>query len=171
MIFFARRRRAAASRVGKGCQWDGAIQAQGSLQIDGVVRGLVTVNGDITVSETGRVEAAEIRGHDITVQGVVKAHVYAEGKLTLGPTSRIEGNVIAGAIAVDPGAYYTGHLATYDSRTPFYQGIDYQSANEERNHAPTLETLHEAALEASPSAISSSAAPHSGQSFSITNAG
>ena len=52
--------------------------------------------------------------------GVVKAHVYAEGKLTLGATARIDGNVIAGMIEVDPGAYYTGHLSTYDSRTPFY---------------------------------------------------
>lgn len=143
MILFARKQKTMMSQVGEGCQWEGNLQAQGYLQIDGLVRGLVTVNGDIKVSETGLVEAVEIRGRNITVQGVVKAHVYAEGKLTLGATARIEGNVIAGAIAVSPGAYYTGHLATYDSRTPFYK----VSAS----GVPTLDapTLKEPTLEGS----------------------
>lgn len=120
MLGFSLKRSTAISRVGKACQVDGNLQIEGPLQIDGRVCGAVSVNGDIAISETGFVEGLEIRGDDITVRGVLKAHVYAKGKLTLGTTARLEGNVIAGAIDVDPGAYYIGHLATYDSRTPFY---------------------------------------------------
>jgi cytoskeletal protein CcmA (bactofilin family) len=126
MLGFKLNRSAAVSRVGRACQVDGNLQIEGPLQIDGKVCGAVNVNGDIAISETGFVEGLEIRGDDITVRGVLKAHVYAKGKLTLGTTARLEGNVIAGAIDVDPGAYYIGHLATYDSRTPFYAD---QSAN------------------------------------------
>ncbi|MEM6867046.1 MAG: polymer-forming cytoskeletal protein [Cyanobacteria bacterium P01_C01_bin.121] len=121
MIWFLRRQPANVSRIGRGCQTEGSLQADGRLHIEGTVRGLVSANGDIEVSETGLVEGSEIRGHNIVVQGVVKAHVYAEGRLTLGATARIEGNVTAGVIDVDPGAYYTGFLATCDSRTPFYR--------------------------------------------------
>ncbi|MEM9150536.1 MAG: polymer-forming cytoskeletal protein [Cyanobacteria bacterium P01_F01_bin.3] len=121
MIWFLRRQPANVSRIGRGCQMEGSLQADGRLHIEGTVRGLVSANGDIEVSETGLVEGREIRGHNIVVQGVVKAHVYAEGRLTLGATARIEGNVTAGVIDVDPGAYYTGFLATCDSRTPFYR--------------------------------------------------
>ena len=120
MVWFLRRQQASVSRVGRGCRLEGALQADGRLQLEGTVLGLVTANGDIEVSETGLVEGQEVRGHNIVVQGVVRAHVYAKGKLTLGATARIEGNVTAGMIDVDPGAYYTGYLATYDSRTPFY---------------------------------------------------
>lgn len=121
MIWFLRKQQVSASRVGRGCVLEGVLQADGRLQIEGTVRGLVTANGDVEVSETGLVEGSELRGHNIVIQGVVKAHVYAEGVLTLGATARIEGDVTAGVIDVDPGAYYTGYLATCDSRTPFYR--------------------------------------------------
>lgn len=125
MVWFLRgQQRSSVSRVGKGCQLEGALQADGRLQIEGTVRGVVSANGDIEVSETGLVEGSELRGHNISVHGVVKAHVYAEGKLTLGATARIEGNATAGTVDVDPGAYYTGYLATCDSRTPFYGSAD-----------------------------------------------
>ncbi|MEL6938283.1 MAG: polymer-forming cytoskeletal protein [Cyanobacteria bacterium J06598_1] len=120
MFLFWRRQKRTASAIGLGCQFEGTLQTEGHLQIDGAVRGLVAANGDIDISETGAVEGPEIRGHNITIYGIVKAHVYAEGKLTLGETARIDGNAIAGIIEVSPGAYYTGHLTTYDSRTPFY---------------------------------------------------
>lgn len=121
MVWFLRRQQESVSRVGRGCLVEGVLQVEGPLQIEGTVRGLVTANGDIEVSETGLVEGSELRGHNIAVQGVVKAHVYAEGRLTIGSTARIEGDVTAGVIDVDPGAYYTGYLATCDSRTPFYR--------------------------------------------------
>lgn len=128
MIWFLRRQQASVSKVGQGCQLEGVLHADGPLKVEGTVLGLVSANGDIEVAETGLVEGLEIRGHNIVVQGVVKAHVYAEGKLTLGATARIEGDVTAGMIDVDPGAYYTGYLATYDSRTPFYCGVDKAAA-------------------------------------------
>ncbi|MEL6554009.1 MAG: polymer-forming cytoskeletal protein [Cyanobacteria bacterium J06621_11] len=124
MFWFRRKRKQKTSAVSRETLLEGNLRAAGHLRVDGKVdggiRGLITANGDIYVSETGLIEGAEIRGHDITVHGVVKAHVYAKGKLTLGATARMDGDAIAGIINVHPGAYYTGYLATYDSRTPFY---------------------------------------------------
>ena len=121
LLWFRSKRKRMTSVVGRGTQVEGTLQAAGHLKVNGSVYGLVMANGDINVSETGFVEGTEIRGHDITVHGVVKAHIYAEGKLTLGATARIHGDAIAGVINVSPGAYYTGYIATYDSRTPFYR--------------------------------------------------
>lgn len=120
MLGLVRGRSSRVCRIGKDCRIEGNFEVDGPLQIDGAVCGLVKVRGDVTISETGLVEGIELRGENITVQGVLRAQVYAAGKLTLVGTSRLEGNAIAGSIEVLPGAYYTGHLSTRDSRTPFY---------------------------------------------------
>ena len=157
MFWFKHRRKKKISVVSPGTQIEGTLQAAGHLKVNGNVHGLVIANGDIYVSETGWVEGTEIRGHDITVHGVVKAHIYAKGKLTLGPTARIDGDAIAGVINVSPGAYYTGYITTYDSRTPFYQ----DNSIEELTESPLLDsqtaTTPAAAKQAAISAFKSDA--------------
>ena len=98
-------------------EFEGVLHAEGMLRVDGIIHGTVEVNGDMEISASGLVEGPEVRAKNIVVQGVLKSKVWAEGKLTLSRTARLEGDVVAGALEIEPGAYYTGYIETRDAKS------------------------------------------------------
>ncbi|MBF2035303.1 MAG: polymer-forming cytoskeletal protein [Leptolyngbyaceae cyanobacterium T60_A2020_046] len=98
-------------------EFEGVLHAEGMLRVDGIIHGTVDIQGDLEISRTGLVEGPEVRAKNIIVQGVLKARVYAEGKLTLSRTARLEGDVVAGALEIESGAYYTGYIETRDAKS------------------------------------------------------
>lgn len=98
-------------------EFEGILHAEGMVRVDGIVHGTVEVQGDLEISSTGLIEGPEVKANNIIVQGVLKARVIAEGKLTLSRTARLEGDVVAGALEIEAGAYYTGYIETRNSRT------------------------------------------------------
>lgn len=98
-------------------EFEGVLHAEGMLRVDGVIHGTVDIKGDLEISSTGLIEGPEVKANNIVVQGVLKARVFAEGKLTLSRTARLEGDVVAGALEIEPGAYYTGYIETRDARS------------------------------------------------------
>lgn len=114
---FRRRPTPSLTYLSQKTEFEGIIHAEGMLRVDGVVHGTVEVQGDLEISTTGLVEGPEVRARNISVQGVLKARVYAEGKLTLSNTARLEGDVVAGALEIEAGAYYTGYIETRDAKT------------------------------------------------------
>ncbi|MBE9067758.1 polymer-forming cytoskeletal protein [Leptolyngbya cf. ectocarpi LEGE 11479] len=103
--------------LSRTCELEGNIHAEGRLQVDGIIHGIVDIQGDLEISQTGLVEGPEVRAQNISVQGVLKARVFAEGKLFLSSTARLEGDVVAGSLEIEPGAYYTGYIETRESKT------------------------------------------------------
>ena len=103
--------------ISQKTEFEGIVHAEGMLRVDGIIHGTVEVQGNIEISDTGLIEGPEVRGHDIVVRGVLKARVYAEGKLTLSRTARLEGDVVAGALEIESGAYYTGYIETKDAKS------------------------------------------------------
>lgn len=98
-------------------EFEGTLHAEGMLRVDGIIHGTVEVQGDLEISSTGLIEGPEVKATNIIVQGVLKARVIAEGKLTLSRTARLEGDVVAGALEIESGAYYTGYIETRDAKT------------------------------------------------------
>ncbi|MEM0979425.1 MAG: polymer-forming cytoskeletal protein [Cyanobacteria bacterium P01_H01_bin.58] len=98
-------------------EFEGTLHAEGMLRVDGIIHGTVEVQGDLEISSTGLVEGPEVKATNIIVQGVLKARVIVEGKLTLSRTARLEGDVVAGALEIESGAYYTGYIETRDAKT------------------------------------------------------
>ncbi|MDV3352860.1 polymer-forming cytoskeletal protein [Leptolyngbyaceae cyanobacterium CCMR0082] len=114
---FKRKPATSFTYLSRTCELEGNVHAEGKLVVDGIVHGIVDIQGDLEISKTGLVEGQEVRAHDIVVQGVLKARVFAEGKLMLSGTARLEGDVVAGSLEIEPGAYYTGYIETRESRT------------------------------------------------------
>ncbi|NEQ30049.1 MAG: polymer-forming cytoskeletal protein [Leptolyngbya sp. SIO4C5] len=103
--------------LSQNSEFEGILHANGLLRVDGIIHGTVEVKGDMEISTTGLVEGPEVRARNIIVQGVLKARVFVEGKLTLAKTARLEGDVVAGALEIEAGAYYTGYIETRDVKT------------------------------------------------------
>jgi len=104
--------------IGPGTVVEGDLHAEGSVRIDGAVRGSLYVNGDLEVAATGRVEGKEVRARNVVVNGEVKARVIAEGKLILTKTGRLEGDVSAKALDIEAGAVFVGRSVTGEVAAP-----------------------------------------------------
>lgn len=98
-------------------EFEGILHAEGMLRVDGIIHGTVEVDGDLEISSTGLIEGPDVKAKNIVVHGVLKARVSAAGKLTLSRTARLEGDVVAGALEMEAGAYYTGYIETRDAKT------------------------------------------------------
>ncbi len=116
-MFKKRKPTAVLTYLSRTCEVEGNVHAEGKLVVDGIIHGIVDIQGDLDISKTGLVEGQEVRANNITVEGVLKARVFAEGKLVLMSTARLEGDVIAGSLEIEPGAYYTGYIETRESKT------------------------------------------------------
>ncbi|NJL87765.1 MAG: polymer-forming cytoskeletal protein [Leptolyngbyaceae cyanobacterium SM1_1_3] len=112
---FKRRPTPPLTYLSQNSEFEGTLHASGLLRVDGIIHGTVEVKGDVEISSTGLVEGPEVRAKNIMVQGVLKARVFVEGKLTLCQTARLEGDVVAGALEIEAGAYYTGYIETRDA--------------------------------------------------------
>jgi cytoskeletal protein CcmA (bactofilin family) len=103
--------------ISQKTEFEGILHAEGMLRVDGIIHGTIDIKGDLEISASGLVEGPEVKAHNIVVQGVLKARVFAEGKLTLSRTARLEGDVVAGALEIESGAYYTGYIETRDAKS------------------------------------------------------
>ena len=103
--------------ISQKTEFEGILHAEGMLRVDGIIHGTIDIKGDLEISVSGLVEGPEVKAHNIVVQGVLKARVFAEGKLTLSRTARLEGDVVAGALEIESGAYYTGYIETRDAKS------------------------------------------------------
>ena len=114
---FRRKQAPLLTYLSQKTEFEGILHAEGMLRVDGVIHGTVDVKGDLEISSTGLVEGPEVRANNIVVQGVLKARVFAKGKLTLSRSARLEGDVVAGALEIESGAYYTGYIETRDAKS------------------------------------------------------
>lgn len=101
--------------LAEGSDFQGNLRVKGGLRVDGTVRGTVSVEEDLEVSEAGNIEGPEIKARNIIIRGSVKASVVANGNLTLARTARLEGDVVASALNIEAGAFYVGHIVTKDA--------------------------------------------------------
>lgn len=116
-MLFKRKSAPLLTYLSQKTEFEGVLHSEGMVRVDGVIHGTVEIQGDLEISSTGLIEGPEVRAQNIIVQGVLKARVVVEGKLTLSRTARLEGDVVAGALEIESGAYYTGYIETRDSRT------------------------------------------------------
>lgn len=113
---FGRKSAPLLTYLGQRTEFEGLLNAEGIVRIDGIVHGTVNITGRLEISRTGLIESDAVNAHDMVVQGVVKAtKITVKDKLTLTRTARIEGDIVAGSIEIESGAYYTGYIQTHET--------------------------------------------------------
>lgn len=98
------------SLIGAGSAFDGDLDVEGMLRVDGDVRGSIRVTGKIVVGAAGRVEAS-IRARSAIIGGLVKGDVYVSELLRLLSGGVIIGNVFAPRVEIEDGTRIHGYLA------------------------------------------------------------
>ncbi|WP_188207402.1 bactofilin family protein [Alkalibacillus aidingensis] len=94
--------------IGGATTFEGNLNSDASVRIDGVVTGSVTCKGDVVVGSDGKIEA-EVHGRDLTVAGTINGDVHASGSLKIESTGVINGDISMRIFVIDEGGTFTGN--------------------------------------------------------------
>jgi len=86
---------------------EGEISGEENLHVDGRVKGIIRVAGDLFVGANGVVEA-EIDARSIVIQGAVTGKVLARRQLEVQSSGRFSGEATAASYEIRQGAVFEG---------------------------------------------------------------
>ena len=95
--------------IGRGTLFEGTMQVENSVRVDGIFKGELTCSGALTISQSGEAYA-HLEGKDIYINGIVRGTVRAE-KVRLDSQARFIGDIHANALSVSEGAVFHGSCA------------------------------------------------------------
>lgn len=90
-----------------GTRIKGDIISNGDIRIDGEMVGNLATKGKLVVGNNGKIQG-EVQASNIEVAGFIKGKVTARTLLNMKASAKIEGDIVAGKLAVEPGAIFTG---------------------------------------------------------------
>jgi len=102
------------SIIGPGMKVDGDCTADGTLRVEGYIKGTVRAGKAVVVSKDGVVEG-DILTQDAIIGGKVTGTVSAESRLELQATCQINGEIRARRIKLDEGGQINGNVRTGDT--------------------------------------------------------
>lgn len=107
----------AISIVGPGMRVTGDCETEGTLRIEGGVKGTVRAGKAIVIGKDGFVDG-DVITQDAIIGGRVTGSVVAESRLELQATCVIEGEIRARRIKLDEGGRVNGTVRTGDVTGP-----------------------------------------------------
>lgn len=104
--------------LGPGAQLTGDLEVQGSVRVDGYLKGNLRAQGSVTVGPSGKVEG-DISVQDAFVAGAVQGKIEAKGKVELKATARVEGDITCSKLVIEEGALFNGqcHMGRGNERS------------------------------------------------------
>ena len=96
------------SIIGEGTRFNGELDLNGLLRIDGDFCGTVRTKGKVLVGKNGRAECTVYAG-TVVVGGVVKGNIFAEEKVVILSTGVVLGNVASPRFIVEEGVILNGN--------------------------------------------------------------
>ncbi|PTX45068.1 cytoskeletal protein CcmA (bactofilin family) [Christiangramia gaetbulicola] len=93
------------NRIAAGTLITGEISGKGCFRIEGTLEGSLKTPGKVVISEGGLINGT-LECDNADIEGRFKGKLLVKGVLTLRSPANLEGEVIAGKLAVEPGAIF-----------------------------------------------------------------
>jgi cytoskeletal protein CcmA (bactofilin family) len=88
----------------------GELSAKEDLLIEGQFEGTISLEDHcLTVGAEGQVKA-EIRARQVVILGTITGKIMAREKVEIRRSGRLTGDLMAGAVAIEEGAYFKGSI-------------------------------------------------------------
>ena len=94
---------ASQNRINEGTQLVGDIQSSGFFRIDGSIEGNISNPSKVVLGKSGIIKG-KLECDDADIEGTFEGKLHVKGILSIKSTAVIEGEIIAGKLAVEPGA-------------------------------------------------------------------
>lgn len=95
------------SIIGPGTTINGDVSSQGTIRVEGVVKGRINSKDTIVIHDTGKVKADLIAGQ-IIISGEVHGNIFAHERLEVKSTGKIHGDIACPRIAIAEGVVFEG---------------------------------------------------------------
>ncbi len=95
--------------LGSGTDYQGKLNFQGAVRIDGNFSGEVESEGTLVVGKDARVEGV-LRIGQLVLSGKVTGEVFARDKAVLHKTANLQGNLVTPVLVVEEGAVLEGRV-------------------------------------------------------------
>jgi cytoskeletal protein CcmA (bactofilin family) len=93
------------NRINEGTNIVGDIQSKGFFRIDGIIEGNVSTPSKVVLGKTGLIKGT-LTCENADIEGKIIGRLIINNTLSLRATAFIEGDVVAGKLAVEPGATF-----------------------------------------------------------------
>lgn len=103
--------------ISSGVVIEGKVTSNGNVRVDGVVKGDINAQGNLTVGEHGSIEG-QLTGDTVSIGGKVDGTVNAKEKLVLESKSVLKGDLITKILVVEAGAVFEGR-SSMSGQTPY----------------------------------------------------
>lgn len=91
--------------IAQGTKMVGDFNSEGDFRIDGIIEGNVKTTGKVVLGKSGLIKGT-LQGTDAYFEGKFSGKLALSGTLTLKASAHVEGEVVAGKLAVEPGATF-----------------------------------------------------------------
>jgi cytoskeletal protein CcmA (bactofilin family) len=125
------------SIIGRTTRIRGRITGAVDLEVQGLVDGEISVEGDVTVEAQGMV-GSTIRGRRLVVRGAVRGDLLGEESVLLEDGARVVGDVKAPRVAIATGALVRGFVDTGDAGASAPRAARPQAAARPQVSAPRV---------------------------------
>jgi len=97
----------------KGSTVDGKIRINGSVRIDGKLKGEVEATEAVIIGETGIIEG-DIKAKEVNISGKCTGSIVAENRVLLHASAEINGDIKCKKLVVDEGVIIDGNITMRD---------------------------------------------------------
>ena len=110
--------------LGADSRIEGTIEFQGTIRMDGRVKGRILSNGGTLIVGEKAVIHADIRVDSIIVMGEINGTLDAKKKVEVYPPGRVNGDIEARVISIEPGGVFTGNCSMKTKPDPIEKPAD-----------------------------------------------
>lgn len=94
--------------IGLNSEVEGTVTSQGSLRIDGKLRGDVRINGNLIVGDQGFLEGG-VTAKNVVVAGKITGNITALEKIEINKSGTLVGDIVSKFVVIEEGSQFTGH--------------------------------------------------------------
>lgn len=109
--------------LGVDSRIEGTIEFQGTIRLDGRVKGKISSNGGTLIVGEKAVIHADIRVDSIIVMGDVSGTIDAKERVEVHPPGRVSGDIEAGVISIEPGGVFNGNCSMKAKTVPIKKPV------------------------------------------------
>ncbi|MDX8338042.1 polymer-forming cytoskeletal protein [Draconibacterium sp. IB214405] len=118
--------------LGEGTLIKGDISASSDIRIDGQLVGNLEAKGRVVIGPKGKIEGKVIC-NNVEIAGLIKGKVTVAELLNMKASAKIEGDIIAGKLAVEPGATFTGTCSMGGVSAPVKEDVKEKTLYNQKN--------------------------------------
>ncbi len=109
--------------IGANTVFEGSIQSERSVCVEGSIRGRIEAKGDVVVGRQGKVEA-DIYADSVVVGGQIIGNINARSRLEITATGRVTGDIEATKITVAEGGMVDGSFKMMEAVESAYPQLE-----------------------------------------------